>query len=152
MSSQNKTNIMFTQMHNIKITNLEKLRIFKQSLILFHSCIFKDLDTHSGDNGEAHYSTEIVVSQEPAACSNTPHDARKESYTENHAQNNIRNTEVWGKESRYSRGSDGVTWQNCFRKHLRLVSFDDTVKKEIHCTSQENPTILCKYIIQIYMV
>lgn len=38
--------------------------------------------THCGDNREAHYSTEIVVGQEPAACCHTPHDARKESYTE----------------------------------------------------------------------
>lgn len=36
--------------------------------------------THCGDNREAHYSTEIVVGQEPAACCHTPHDARKESY------------------------------------------------------------------------
>lgn len=38
--------------------------------------------THCGDYREAHYSTEIVVGQEPAACCHTPHDARKESYTE----------------------------------------------------------------------
>ncbi len=38
--------------------------------------------THCCDNREAHYSTEVVVGQEPAARGYTPHDARKESYKE----------------------------------------------------------------------
>ncbi len=38
--------------------------------------------THCCDNREAHYSTEVVVGQEPAARGYTPHDARKESYNE----------------------------------------------------------------------
>lgn len=42
------------------------------------------------------------------------------------------------------------TWQDCFWKNLWFVFFDGTVQEEIHCTSEENPTILCKDVIQIY--